>query len=43
MKGRQPDMEVIKILNSSIVLARRVEDDKEIIVMGKGIGYRSKP
>ena len=36
-------MEVIKILNSSIVLARRGEDDKEIIVMGKGIGYRSKP
>ncbi|WP_339166282.1 PRD domain-containing protein [Paenibacillus sp. FSL R5-0341] len=36
-------MEVVKILNSSIVLARRGEDDKEIIVMGKGIGYRSKP
>ncbi|MEO2258201.1 PRD domain-containing protein [Paenibacillus amylolyticus] len=36
-------MEVIKILNSSIVLARRGEDDKEVIVMGKGIGYRSKP
>ncbi|MCF7753583.1 PRD domain-containing protein [Paenibacillus xylanexedens] len=36
-------MEVVKILNSSIVLARRGEDDKEIIVMGKGIGYKSKP
>ncbi|GAS82621.1 BglG family transcription antiterminator LicT [Paenibacillus amylolyticus] len=35
-------MEVVKILNSSIVLARRGEEDKEIIVMGKGIGYRSK-
>ncbi|PWW43975.1 MULTISPECIES: BglG family transcription antiterminator LicT [Paenibacillus] len=36
-------MEVVKILNSSVVLARRGEDDKEIIVMGKGIGFKSKP
>ncbi|MDN8587706.1 PRD domain-containing protein [Paenibacillus sp. 11B] len=43
MRGRQPDMEVVKILNSSVVLARRGEDDKEIIVMGKGIGFKSKP
>lgn len=36
-------MEVVKILNSSVVLAKRGEDDKEIIVMGKGIGFKSKP
>ncbi|KGP82559.1 MULTISPECIES: BglG family transcription antiterminator LicT [unclassified Paenibacillus] len=35
-------MEVVKILNSSVVLAKRGEDDKEIIVMGKGIGFKSK-
>ncbi|QYK69356.1 Transcription antiterminator LicT [Paenibacillus sp. S02] len=36
------DMKVIKVLNTSIVLAKR-EDHKEIIVMGKGIGFKSKP
>ncbi|KQO12702.1 BglG family transcription antiterminator LicT [Paenibacillus sp. Leaf72] len=34
-------MKVIKILNSSVVLAKR-DDQKEVIVLGKGIGYNSK-
>lgn len=35
-------MRVVKILNVNIVLADR-EDGKEVIVMGKGIGFKSKP
>lgn len=35
-------MKVIKVLNTSIVLAKR-KDKKEIIIIGKGIGFRSKP
>ncbi|WP_339169236.1 PRD domain-containing protein [Paenibacillus sp. FSL H7-0943] len=35
-------MEVVKVLNTSIVLAKRA-DQKEVIVMGKGIGYKSRP
>lgn len=35
-------MKVIKVLNTSVVLARR-DDHKEVIVMGKGIGFKSKP
>lgn len=35
-------MRVVKILNTSIVLAKR-NDNKEVIAMGRGIGYRSRP
>ncbi|WP_339309532.1 BglG family transcription antiterminator LicT [Paenibacillus polymyxa] len=35
-------MRVVKVLNTSIVLAKR-NDNKEIIAMGKGIGFRSRP
>ncbi|MDM5277703.1 PRD domain-containing protein [Paenibacillus silvae] len=36
------DMRVVKVLNTSIVLAKR-NDNKEVIAMGKGIGFRSRP
>ncbi|XNN69235.1 BglG family transcription antiterminator LicT [Bacillus pumilus] len=35
-------MEIIKVLNTSVVLAKR-DDGKEIIVMGKAIGFKNKP
>ena len=35
-------MRVVKVLNTSIVLAKR-NDNKEVIAMGKGIGFRSRP
>ncbi|CAI6047138.1 Transcription antiterminator LicT [Paenibacillus sp. JJ-100] len=35
-------MRVVKVLNTSIVLAKR-NDSKEVIAMGKGIGFRSRP
>ncbi len=35
-------MKVVKVLNTSIVLARRA-DHKEVIAMGKGIGFKSRP
>lgn len=35
-------MRVVKVLNINIVLAKR-NDNKEVIAMGKGIGFRSKP
>lgn len=35
-------MKVIKVLNTSIVLAKR-NDRREVIVFGKGIGFKSKP
>ncbi|MDR0124185.1 MULTISPECIES: BglG family transcription antiterminator LicT [Bacillus] len=34
-------MEIIKVLNTSVVLAKR-DDGKEIIVMGKAIGFKNK-
>lgn len=35
-------MEIIKVLNTSVVLAK-TDDGKEIIVMGKAIGFKNKP
>lgn len=35
-------MEILKVLNTSVVLAKR-DDGKEIIVMGKAIGFKNKP
>jgi len=35
-------MKVVKVLNTSIVLAKR-DDNKEVIAMGRGIGFRSRP
>lgn len=35
-------MKIIKVLNISVVLAKR-EDQKEVIAMGKGIGFSKKP
>ena len=35
-------MKVIKVLNTSVVLVKR-RDGKEVIILGKGIGFRSKP
>ncbi|MEH7564065.1 CAT RNA binding domain-containing protein, partial [Priestia megaterium] len=35
-------MKIVKVLNTSVVLAKR-DDEKEIIVMGKGIGFKNKP
>ncbi|WP_342556102.1 PRD domain-containing protein [Paenibacillus sp. FSL R7-0652] len=35
-------MRVVKVLNTSIVLAKR-NDNKEVIAMGRGIGFRSRP
>lgn len=36
------DMRVVKVLNVSVIIAKR-QDQKEVIVMGKGIGFKSKP
>lgn len=35
-------MKIIKVLNTSVVLAKR-DDQKEVIVMGKAIGFKNKP
>lgn len=35
-------MRIVKVLNTSVVLAKR-DDDKEVIVMGKAIGFKNKP
>ncbi|MGW9102470.1 BglG family transcription antiterminator LicT [Priestia megaterium] len=35
-------MKVVKVLNTSVVLAER-DDQKEVIVMGKAIGFKNKP
>ncbi|WP_074374328.1 BglG family transcription antiterminator LicT [Vibrio spartinae] len=35
-------MKIIKILNTSVVLVKR-NDSREVIVFGKGIGFKSKP
>lgn len=35
-------MKVMKVLNSSVVLVKR-SDKKEVIALGKGIGFKSKP
>ncbi|USP16056.1 BglG family transcription antiterminator LicT [Vibrio gazogenes] len=35
-------MKIIKILNTSVVLVKR-NDNREVIVFGKGIGFKSKP
>lgn len=35
-------MQIIKIMNNSLVIAKD-ENEKEIIVMGKGIGFKRKP
>ncbi|WP_315076626.1 BglG family transcription antiterminator LicT [uncultured Clostridium sp.] len=34
-------MQIIKVMNNSLILARD-ENDKEIVVMGKGIGFKRK-
>lgn len=36
-------MKIIKVLNTSVVLAKRDDDEKELIVMGKAIGFKNKP
>ncbi|SHE41749.1 transcriptional antiterminator, BglG family [Vibrio gazogenes DSM 21264] len=36
------NMKIIKILNTSVVLVKR-NDNREVIVFGKGIGFKSKP
>ncbi|WP_342048830.1 BglG family transcription antiterminator LicT [Bacillus sp. OTU530] len=35
-------MKIVKVLNTSVVLAKR-DDQKEVIVMGKAIGFKNKP
>jgi beta-glucoside operon transcriptional antiterminator len=35
-------MKIVKVLNTSVVLAKR-DDEKEVIVMGKAIGFKNKP
>ncbi|PNE07047.1 BglG family transcription antiterminator LicT [Priestia megaterium] len=35
-------MKIVKVLNTSVVLAKR-DDEKEVIVMGKGIGFKNRP
>ncbi len=34
-------MKIVKVMNNSLILARD-ENDKEILVMGKGLGFRRK-
>lgn len=34
-------MEIVKVMNNSLILARD-EDEQEIVVMGKGIGFKKK-
>ncbi|MCR1130823.1 hypothetical protein NE172_07635 [Clostridium botulinum] len=34
-------MQIVKVMNNSLILARD-ENDKEIVVMGKGLGFKRK-